>query len=87
MKFKYITLLIMISYFGRSQNNLFNSTANWSISSYTVNMFCITNDVYSSFFIGDTIIDIIGDTSINTNHYYKLYKSGNRFNQSGCPSY
>lgn len=76
MKFKSITLLILISYFGKSQNNSFNSTANWSISSYTANMTCITNDVYNSYFNGDTII--------NANHYYKLYKSGNKFNQPGC---
>ncbi|MCD6017590.1 MAG: Soluble aldose sugar dehydrogenase YliI precursor [Bacteroidetes bacterium] len=78
MRFKYLIFLILISYFGKSQNNLFNSTADWSISSYNVNMTCITNDIYNSYFNGDTII--------NSNQYYKLYKSGNKYSQSGCPS-
>lgn len=78
MRFRYIVLLIVISYSSKSQNNLFNSTANWSISSYTVNMGCITHDLYNSYFIGDTIV--------NNNNYNKLYKSGRKFNQSGCPA-
>jgi hypothetical protein len=78
MRFKYIVLLIVISYLSKSQNNLFNTTANWSISSYVVNMGCIENDVYNTYFIGDTIV--------NNNNYNKLYKSGHKFNQSGCPS-